>query len=192
MTTTRPVQLAAVHYETGFPIDDFMMRLGELLRADGIRIGGAIQHNAAGAPDHCSAMALVDLSSGARMKISQDLGSQARGCRLDSGRLAEFGTLLGGKPERDAGLLIFNKFGKSESEGQGLLRNLVQAIESGLAVITAVRPPYDQAWRAFHEGLAVALPPDLDVARRWCHAAVAPSQTASAGTPALPLQGPGR
>jgi hypothetical protein len=172
-TTVADVRLAAIHYEAGFPIDDLLSKLGEALRREAVRLGGAVQLNAPGAASACSAMTLVDLSSGATMDISQDLGSQAQACRLDAGRLAEFGALLDRKFDDDADLLILNKFGKAESEGHGLRRNFARAIEAGIPVLTAVRPPYDDAWRRFHEGLAVALPPDFKAAFDWCASAVA-------------------
>jgi hypothetical protein len=118
-------------------------------------------------------MTLVDLASGARMGISQNLGPQAQGCRLDTARLAEFGTMLDGKPSDDVDLLLFNKFGRAEAEGYGLRSNFIGAIEAGIPVLTAVRPPYDEAWRSFHEGLAIDLPPDLQRAHDWCLGAVA-------------------
>ena len=117
MTTTDATRLAAIHYHTGFRIDDFLARLGALLRADNIVVGGSIQVNASDAANACSAMTLVDLSSGTAIEISQQLGSLAQGCRLDTSRLAEFGALLERPATTDIDLLILNKFGKAEAEG---------------------------------------------------------------------------
>lgn len=172
MTTTDATRLAAIHYQTGFRIDDFLARLGALLRADNIVVGGSIQVNAPDAVNACSAMTLVDLSSGTAIEISQQLGSLAQGCRLDTSRLAEFGALLERPSATDVDLLILNKFGRAESEGRGLRHNLERAIESGTAVLTAVRPPYDEAWHRFHGGLATELAPDMESVRAWCHAVV--------------------
>jgi hypothetical protein len=179
MSAVNAVQLAAIHYEHGFAINEFLTALGQRLRADGVPFRGAIQVNAPGAANPCSDMSLVDLATGERMKISQDLGSQAIGCRLDSGKLAEFGSLLDRTCEEDAALIILNKFGKAESEGHGLRPNFIRAIETGVPVLTAVRPPHDEAWRAFHGGLAAQLPVDLEAARRWCLDAVAQRATAA-------------
>jgi len=172
VTTIDATRLAAIHYPIGFRIDDFLARLGALLRADNIVIGGSIQVNAPDAANACSAMTLVDLSSGTAVEISQQLGLLAQGCRLDTSRLAEFGALLERPTTSDIDLLILNKFGRAEAEGRGLRRNLERAIENGTAVLTAVRPPYDEAWHRFHGGLAVELAPDMERARAWCHAVV--------------------
>jgi nucleoside-triphosphatase THEP1 len=183
--TISAMRLAAIHYRTGFPIDDFLARVGALLRADHIRVGGAIQLNVAEPGRTCGAMTLVDLSSGTAMEISQQLGSLAQGCRLDTGRLAEFGTLLERLPDEGVELLILNKFGRAEAEGHGLRRNIERALNAGVAVLTAVRAPYDDAWRVFHGGLATDLPPDLENVRAWCHTAVAQGRLRE--TPVVPL-----
>lgn len=162
------VRLAAIHYEAGFGIDSFMSKLGQALRASGLRLGGAIQVNPPDACSACSDMTLLDLSSGTAMEISQQLGSQSESCRLDSERMAGFAGLLDRPLDGDIDLMIFNKFGKAESEGQGLRRTLSRAIEAGIPVLTAVRSPYDEAWRRFHGGLAVDLPADLQRSHDWC------------------------
>jgi hypothetical protein len=183
--TISAMRLAAIHYRTGFRIDDFLARVGALLRADHIRVGGAIQLNAAEPGQTCGAMTLVDLSSGTVMEISQQLGSLAQGCRLDTGRLAEFATLLERPLEDGIELLILNKFGRAEAEGHGLRRNIERALDAGVAVLTAVRPPYDETWRVFHGGLATDLPPDLESVRTWCRAAVAQRRLGETPTGAL-------
>jgi hypothetical protein len=179
LTTTSAVTLAAIRYDVGFRIDDFLTQLIARLRASMVRVGGAIQLNAPDALNSCSSMALVDLASGARMGISQNLGTQAQGCRLDTTRLAEFGAMLGGNPDDDVDLVLFNKFGRAEAEGYGLRSNFIRAIEACVPVLTAVRPPYDQAWRSFHEGLAIDLAPDLQSAHDWCIGAVAARRRAT-------------
>ncbi len=69
-------------------------------------------------------------------------------------------------------LLLLNKFGKGEAEGGGLRSTFAGAIETGVPVLTAVRPPYLEAWTAFHGGLAADLMPDLGEVLAWCRAAV--------------------
>ena len=89
-------------------------------------------------------MTLVDLGSQRRVRISQDLGTQAEGCRLDAQGLAEIGALLDRPLGRDVELLMLNRFGTAE--GGGLRSAFVRAMEAGVPVLTAVRPPYIEAW----------------------------------------------
>jgi nucleoside-triphosphatase THEP1 len=172
MTITGTARLAAVVYQSGFKIDDFLARLVNLLRADRIKVAGVLQENARDVAGFCSAMTLVDLTSRRRFKISQDLGSQAQGCRLDARGIAEIGPLLERTLNQDAELIILNRFGKAEAEGGGLRSAFVRAMEAGIPTLTAVRTPYVEAWSLFHGQLAAELAADLDAALAWCRESV--------------------
>ncbi len=172
MTKIGTVKLAAVAYQTGFQIDEFLIHAANLLRADHVRLSGILQENTRNAAGSCSAMTLIDLTSQSRFGISQDLGSQAQGCRLDPHGLTEIGALLDRSLDRTIELLVLNKFGKAEAEGGGLRSVLAHVIETGIPLLTAVRPPYIEAWSEFHGGLAVDLPTDLGRVLAWCGDAV--------------------
>ena len=169
---TSSIRLAAIVYEAGFPIDEFLTRVANQLRAEHIRLGGALQENAPGDTGRCAAMTLVDLSSRGRFRISQDLGSQAEGCRLDAQGIAEFVALLDRAPDQDAELMVLNRFGRAEAEGGGLRTAFARAMEAGIPVLTAVRAPYTEAWSQFHGRLATDLPADIDAALAWCRESV--------------------
>jgi hypothetical protein len=172
MTIMRTVRLAAVVYESGFQIDEFLTRAANLLRAENIRLGGVLQENERCAAGSCAAMTLIDLTSQSRFRISQDLGPLAQGCRLDARGLMEIGVLLDRTIDGEVELLVLNKFGKAEAEGGGLRSAFVRAIESGIPVVTAVKSTYTEAWTQFHGGLAIDLAPDLGRVRAWCADAV--------------------
>ena len=97
MTTTGTVWLAAVVYDAGFKIDDFLGRIAGRLRADRTNLAGVLQENARDDTGVCSAMTLVDLGSQRRFRISQDLDTQAEGRRLDAQGLAEIGACSTGR-----------------------------------------------------------------------------------------------
>jgi hypothetical protein len=143
-----------------------MLALAKAVEADGLRVRGAIQDNAGDAS--CPAMSLVDLATGERYGISQQLGTHARGCRLDPGGLAVFAARLDAAIQDGCDLIILNKFGKAEAEGGGLRAALARAIDSGIPVLTAVRSPYSEAWLDFHGGLAADLAPSRAAALAWC------------------------
>jgi hypothetical protein len=172
MTIPGTVRLAAIGYQSGFKIDDLLRRVTGRLRADQVRLGGTLQENTGGGAGLCSAMTLVDLASQCRVKISQDLGLQSEGCRLDAQGLSEIAALLDRTFDQQIELLVLNRFGTAEAEGSGLRSAFVRAIDAGIPILTAVRPPYIEAWVEFHGGLAVNLPPDLNRVLTWCSNAV--------------------
>ena len=172
MSTSGNIRLAAIGYEAGFLIDDLLRRVGERLRADRVVLAGALQENIGGIPGQCSAMTLVDLTSQRRVGISQDLGLQSDACRLDARGLSEIAALLDRPFDQHTELLMLNRFGKAEAEGHGLRSVFARAIDAGIPVLTAVRPPYGEAWAQFHGGLAIDLPTDFEHVLAWCDEAV--------------------
>jgi nucleoside-triphosphatase THEP1 len=172
MTIKGAMRLAAMVYHSGFKIDDFLTRLADLLRADQVKLAGVLQENTRDVSGACSAMTLVDLTSRSRFRISQDLGSQAEGCRLDVRGIAEIGPLLERTIDQDAELIILNRFGKAEAEGGGLRAAFVRAMEAGIPTLTAVREPYIEAWSQFHGRLAIDLPADFATVLAWCRESV--------------------
>lgn len=166
------VRLAAIGYQSGFPIDDLLSSVAKRLRAEGVGLAGALQENVAGAAGLCSAMTLVDLATQRRVGISQNLGAEAEGCRLDAQGLSEIGALLDRPFEKNVELLMLNRFGVAEAEGNGLRPVLARAIDAGIPVLTAVRPPYLEAWAEFQAGLAVELPSAIEPVLAWCREAV--------------------
>ncbi len=181
MTLTGSIKLAAVVYESGFKIDDFLNRLADRLRADRVKVAGVLQENTRDVAGVCSAMTLVDLTTRSRFRISQDLGSQAEGCRLDARGIAEIAPLLERTFNQDAELIILNRFGKAEAEGGGLRSVFARAMEAGIPTVTAIRQPYVEAWSHFHGRLAVDLAADLDAVLAWCRELVRQSRTARRG-----------
>jgi hypothetical protein len=157
--------LAAIVYDHGFAIDELMLGIAKALRAEGARVRGVVQENAGRGP--CAEMSVVDLTSGERFAISQELGAGARGCRLDPRGLADVAARTDVAMGGDFDLLLLNKFGRAEAEGGGLRSVLAGAIAAGTPVLTSVRAPYLEAWLAFHGGLAAELPPWLDSAVAW-------------------------
>lgn len=169
--------MAAVTYQSGFPIDEFLAAIATTLRGDNYRLAGAIQQNRhqhdARSPDVCcAAMTLIDLATGKRFEISQNLGPESQGCRLDAGGLVEVGAILDMAVDHAHDLLILNKFGRAEAEGSGLRSVIARALDEGVPVLTAVSPIYSEAWREFHGGLATELAPDSELILAWCRGAV--------------------
>ena len=64
-------------------------------------------------------------------------------------------------------LLVINRFGRAESLGRGLRSCFERAIEADVPVLTAVRIPYDEAWRNFHDGIGLQLTCDVEPVTAW-------------------------
>lgn len=151
--------------------DRLLAEVAARLDARGWPLAGVVQHNIPlGDTDLCD-MHLRILRSDRKVCISQSLGAGSTGCRLNPQGLAEavglVAPLLG-----DARLLIVNKFGKAESEGDGFRDLIGQALGQGIPVLTAVNGLNRAAFELFAGGMAEALPADLAAILGWCDTAV--------------------
>lgn len=161
-------RLAAIRYAGGVPIDELLRAVADRLAAAGIRLGGLLQEATAENGECCALMHLRDLRDGSLVTISQDLGAGAKGCRLDPAALAEVAARLEATLDDDVELLVLNRFGKAEAEGNGLRAIIQQAAAAGIPILLAVRDDYAEAWARFHDGLGIDLPADRDAVLRWC------------------------
>ena len=128
---------------------------------------GAVQTNSDRADRRKCDMDLRLLSSGEVMRISEDRGALARGCVLDTNVLAR-AVAATEAAMSGADLLIVNKFGKTEAEGGGFAPVIGEAVCQGLPVLVGVNALNLPAFEAFADGLAEALPPDLDFVVNCC------------------------
>lgn len=160
--------IAAIRYAAGIAVDDLMQDIIEQLATEGVHLGGLIQQAHTDGGDCCAAVQLCDLHDGTRITISQDLGSNSKGCRLDPAALAGVAIRIEDSLEDDVDILVLNRFGKAEADGQGLRSAIQKAVASGIPVLMAVKDEHVEAWARFHGGLGVALPADFFAILDWC------------------------
>lgn len=155
-------------------IDQLLAEVAARLQADGWPLAGAVQQNSdeicAGGP--CD-MDLRLLDGGGTIRISQALGAQSEGCRLDPagleaavGRVAVSLLRSGTMPR----LMIVNKFGRQEAEGRGFRPVIAEALGAGIPVLTGVGHDHEAEFATFAGGLATELAPDIDTILGWCRA----------------------
>jgi len=146
--------------------DDLIDRIVCALAHGGVRIAGTVRARPVDLGAHPCDMDLRVLPDGPAYRISQQLGSAARGCRLDTGTMetiaAEVEARLSG-----ADLLIVNKFGKQEAQGRGLCPVILRAMESGIPALIGVNEMNKAIFQAFADGMAEALLPDLRSVQTW-------------------------
>lgn len=150
-----PRPILAIVYSDGLAADRFISDLGYKIRDAGIAVAGIVQHNKFIRDRTKCDMEVEELASGIVLKISEDRGKEARGCRLDRGVLSEAAALLSASLENEPEIVILNKFGKLEAEGRGLRDTLSDAAQLGVPIVVGVPYRNIEQWRAFTEGLAV-------------------------------------
>jgi nucleoside-triphosphatase THEP1 len=160
-------KLAAIHYERGFDINDILRAVSNKLQVKGLAVGGVIQEAEFRGDGCCAHLNIVDIRTGTTERITQNRGRESRGCKLDPRGLAAISHCITDAIDVGVDLVIINKYGRAESEGDGLLSCIEDAISAGVPILTTVREPYITAWNLYHGGLATALPPKIDEILRW-------------------------
>lgn len=133
----------------------------------GLRLCGTIQVNTErGDGRHCD-MDLMVLPDGPALRISQDRGKWARGCRLDAGSLELAVARVAGALDEGADLMVINKFGKHEAEGRGFRSVIGSALDRGVPVLVGLNPLNREAFDTFAGGLATELSGDPRTILEW-------------------------
>jgi nucleoside-triphosphatase THEP1 len=143
-------RILAVTYSDSQQAADALRRLVGQLAVRGASCAGFIECAVPLRPgqSRCD-MVIENLSDGQRLKISEDRGPMARGCRLDGGALADalaqVEVAMAARPD----VLVVNKFGKTEAEGAGFRPLIANAIDHGIGVLIAVPWRNIESWRLF-------------------------------------------
>ena len=159
--------LAAIHYERDFDINGILRAAVKSLLARGAAVGGVLQEAEFQPNECCTCLNIVDIRTGKAERITQDCGRESRGCKLDPRGLAAISHCITDAIDSNVDLVIINKFGRAESEGDGLLSCIADAVSAGVPILTTVREPYVAAWRHYNGGWAIELPPKIEVILQW-------------------------
>lgn len=139
------------------------------LTARGLVLVGVIQTNYVFDPEHRCHMDLTVLGQGPKVRISQERGRHARGCRLDPQALADaVAHVETAMASGDADLLVINKFGKAELDGSGFREVIGKALMQDLPVLTTISPGHRTAFLDYAGDLATELPADVASVAAWC------------------------
>ena len=133
--------------------DAILAQVVALLSAKGVRMAGTVQSNTP-RPDraHCD-MDVQVLPDGPCFRISQDLGNDAKGCRLDPGVLEQAVMAVTARMD-GAEVLVINKFGKLEAEGRGFCGLIAEALARDMVVLVGVNGLNRAGFQTFSADMA--------------------------------------
>ncbi len=164
-----PMNLAYIMTTERGATDRLLSALADALEARGLRAAGIVQTNVERYDSALCDMDVRVLPAGETVRISQSLGPEARGCRLNPEALeravADVQTSLSQDPSPQ--VLLVNKFGKHEADGRGMRVVIAEALELGIPVVSGVNQMNLEAFQAFAEGLAVEAPQDIAGLVAW-------------------------
>lgn len=176
---SQPMSIAAVRGGPGTPAADVLTAFALRRKAEGVSIVGVIVppedtgrahhgHDHGGGHEGCECRSeLIDIATGERYAMHQDLGPGSQACNLNSSSLA----LAAGAVERAIALkpdlVVLSRFGGQEAQRGGLMSAFQAAVAAGVPIACVVTPKAEGVWNDFAQGLSVSLPPDGDALDAW-------------------------
>lgn len=148
-------------------MDQLLHGFARAMQARGRRLCGTVQINSDACSGHRCDMDVEVLPDGPVIRISQDLGANARGCRLDPAALEQAVSLSMAQLQAGADLMVINKFGKHEAEGRGFRPAIAEALARDIPVVVGLNAANLQAFEIFTEGCAKPVPPTLAELTAW-------------------------
>ena len=164
-----PAPFAAAVYVPRQPRGDALGEFVRELKSAGIKVGGLLQEvvrNPDGSRDRIDT---IDIATGKRVVINQTTPETLKShlCSLDTAALAETTQVLRRAVAEGAQLIVVEKFGHQEAEGEGLASDILDVIASGVPMLVAVPETSFEAWQDRTGGLGVRLGFALDCFRDW-------------------------
>ncbi|GAA3866225.1 DUF2478 domain-containing protein [Celeribacter arenosi] len=163
--------LAYVKSDARGALDALLSGVASQLSASGVAVCGAVQINEQRSGGVKSHMDLHLYPTGEHVRISQDLGSQATGCRLDPDGLEHAVARVEALLAEGADILIVNKFGKQEASGHGFRSIIGEAIAAGIPVLCGIGGDALAAFEDFASGLADPVPANAAAVLEWAQSA---------------------
>lgn len=157
--------------------DLILFQLANNLATRGLKVGGVVQINTDRIDGGSCDMDVQVLPDGPVMRISQNLGRSARGCRLNPAALESAVGLVSASLVRGADVLIINKFGKHEVQGRGFREVIAEALAMDVPVVVGLNVLNSPDFEDFSGGLAIRLPPVLAAIEEWVSESVASKQS---------------
>ncbi len=147
--------------------DRLLSAFAEALTDAGTALAGVVQTNTECADGYKCDMDLKVLPTGETIRISQSLGKNARGCRLDPAELERAVGLVTQSLDNAPQLLIINKFGKHEADGRGFRPVIAEALERDIPVLVGLNQLNIERFQEFAGSMADTLEPDLSSLTDW-------------------------
>lgn len=164
------MRFGVVAYPEGDDIEALLAEFAAALKERGVRVGGLLQRStkeANGRPR----MELVDIETGETFLISQNLGARSSACCVDPSGVATASLVLRRAIAARPDLLIINKFSGLEAKGEGLRAEFLEALASGLPVLSGLAERHRDAFAEMAQGAQSELEARLPALMAWWRSA---------------------
>jgi len=146
-----------------------LSEFAEELKQQNVRVGGLIQEVMFDQTGRKIGIDIVEVDTGNRIPINRPSKENIEGhtCSLNTEKLADSTEALRRAVRERFDLIILEKFGEREQNGQGLMDEIFLAISEEIPLLIAVPKPALPLWQEKSGDLGDTLEFDLDVFRQW-------------------------
>lgn len=148
-------------------LDEVLASLANALQENGQRTCGIVQINTDRENCHRCDMDVQVLPDGPKIRISQFLGNESNGCRLNPDALESSVAQVALRMQQGFDVFILNKFGKQEADGRGFRDLIGDALAQDATVIAGINEMNKAAFDTFAEGMATFVEPDIEKLLLW-------------------------
>ena len=166
-STKHSLPIAALVHESAEYADEFLYTFIQDLQSQDKNILGVIQAHPEVSYAYGTQMGIIDLSSGAFISIAQDLGKHNTSCCLDAEAVSNASHILQAARMQNPDLIIINRFGKLEAEGDGFADEMLEIMTENTPMLTIVAERFLPMWREFTGELATEIQTDLAALHHW-------------------------
>ena len=159
-------RFGVVAYPEGGDVEALLARFADSLRGQGVAVGGLLQRSSREANGR-PRMEMIDIASGDVILISQNLGGKSSACCVDLSGVANASAYLRRAIAARPDLLVINKFSGLEAKGGGLRAEFLDALASGLPVLTGLSERNRGAFEEMAGDAAQFLPAEDGALRDW-------------------------
>jgi len=167
--TAKPIRLGGVLYAPDTPERNALLDFAQDLKKRGWHVCGLTQELAFDAKGEKIGLDAIDIKTGERFKLARPSKEDraAGSCAFDISRLCETSRVLQQAITQEADLLIVEKFGEREQDGNGLAQEIITAALSGIPTLVAVPARALESWNYFTGHIGQLLPHNTNSLWDW-------------------------
>ncbi len=167
--TVKPIRFGGVLYAADTPKRNALLDFATDLQKRGWHVCGLTQELAYDNDGEKIGLDAIDIKTGERFALARPSKEDraAGSCGFDVSRLCDTSKVLNNAIEEQADLLIVEKFGEREQDGNGLTEEIVAAALAGIPTLVAVPASALETWNNFTGRLGTLLPHDTDKLWDW-------------------------